>query len=121
MSIQRWMMGWPEDMDPIYVHPDGEYVLYADHVAAVAEAEVFARAGSRLRERDRIRQAVVEEFDRHDEVCGCEGLDRKSILSIIDGAQPAEACAGNSPSGLGAVHPVGQSADPERYKVRGDQ
>jgi len=129
MSVITWNAGWIRTNTGI--PPATEFVTYADHVAAVAEAEVFARAGSRLRERDRIRQEV-EALP----ICSCDGpdpdFDRRGnkyhadwcsivrVLSIIDGVQPSEPCAGNSPSGLLAVRPAGQSADPERYKLRGE-
>ena len=87
MSIQRWGLNYHG-----YSSPDGAYVLYADHVAAVEEEgrswqkaieeTLDERDRAVAAERDRIRQAV-EALESGFLLC----IERAVVLSIIDGEE----------------------------------
>lgn len=100
MSLQRFRThGGHGDPLCISEHQDGEYVLYADHVAAIAEVaglsdEAIYSDGVQV-ERARIKQAVealgplldVDKYKGGYDCCGCSSpIDLfADIMSIIDG------------------------------------
>jgi hypothetical protein len=100
--IQRWeIAGIVESIDP---DPEGEFVTYSDHVAAVAEA-VFQRgvddadlygeaikaavAQGQRDERERIRKAVEALIGQSNPSDGPVLMYASGVLAIIDGL-PAE-------------------------------
>lgn len=92
MSIQRYDTDGPHSRMDTF--PDGEYVLYADHVAAVQVAEQrmheagydMGKAKGIHDERARIRAAVQALEWWQDEVLRAESwVSRDLVLAIIDG------------------------------------
>ena len=91
-DIQRW--AWDTYPNPIK-HPDGAWVAWRGHVAAVAEAEQRGREMGALYEaaqyeqgqrdeRLRIRKAV--EGLKHSAICYCSTCEvRDEDLAVIDG------------------------------------
>lgn len=87
MSIQRYESydAWEAD------EYEGRYVLYADHVAAVAEADDRAFNEGIADERARIKAAVqaLAPIDQRVDENGFVSLvyDKGEVLAIIDGEQ----------------------------------